>query len=117
MKKYYGNQMIDGGMAHVQDCRYRSARSKRSSGFCMSAKPEKPYFNGQNMPVIGEVRGLRRNPIKFRVMYTWNKDFTDGIITAVELFGATKRDKTSLFVNSDVMQMVQSVVEFIKTEA
>ena len=100
-----------------QDCRYRSARSERSGGVSMSAKPERPYFNRQNMPIVGELRGLKRNPIKFRVIYTWNKDFTNGTITAFELFGATKRDKNSLFVNGDITKMVQNVVEFVKTEA
>lgn len=100
-----------------RDCRYRSARSDRSVGFCMTAKPEKPYFNGHEMPVIGEVRGLRRNPVKFRVIYTWNKDFTNGTITAVSLENATKKDKQSLFVNGDILQMVHNVVDFIKTEA
>ena len=83
MTKYYGNQLIDDGLAHVRDNRYKSARSERSGGFCMTAKPEKPYFNGQNMPIIGEIRGLRRNPIKFRAVWAWNEDFTDGVITAV----------------------------------
>jgi len=100
-----------------QDCRYRSARSERSGGFCMSAKPEKVWFNGQNMPIIGEVRGLKRNPIKFRAVWAWNKEYTDGVITAVSLENATKKDKQSLFVNGDILQMVQDVVKFAKTEA
>lgn len=115
--KMYGNSVIDYGFKSLTDNRYKSARSERSSGFCMSAKPEKPYFNGHEMPVIGEIRGLRRNPIKFRVIFIWNKEFTGGIITAVSLENATKKDKQSLFVSGDVMQMIQSVVDFIKTEA
>ena len=114
--KMYGNSVIDYGFKSVTDNRYKSARSERSGGFCMSAKPEKVWFSGQNMPIVGEVRGLRRNPIKFRVIYTWNEDFTDGTITAVELFGATKRDKESFFINGDVMEMVNSVVSLYTSE-
>lgn len=115
--KMYGNSVIDYGFKSLTDNRYKSARSERSAGFCMTAKPEKPYFIGHEMPIIGEVRGLRRNPIKFRIIYTWNKEFTNGTITDVEMFGATRNDKNSLFVNGDLMGMVQSVIEFIKTEA
>ncbi len=115
--KMYGNSVIDYGFKSVTDNRYKSARSERSGGFCMTAKPERVYFYGHKMPVIGEVRGLKRNPIKFRVIYTWNKDFTNGTITAVSLENATKKDKQSLFVNGDVIEMVQSVVNMYVTEA
>lgn len=94
-----------------RDCRYRSARSERSAGFCMTVKPEKIYFNGQKMPVIGEVRGLRRNPIKFRAVYTWNENYTGGVIESVSLTGATKKDKVSMFVMEDIISLVNSVVD------
>ena len=99
-----------------RDCRYQSSKGERAKGFCMTAKPAQ-WFNGNEMPITGEVRGLKRNPIKFHVIYTWNSTFTDGTITAVEMTGATKRDKNSLFVNGDIVSMVNKVVNFIKMEA
>lgn len=96
-----------------RDCRYQSSRGERAKGFCMTGKPAQ-WFAGYNMPITGEVRGLRRNPIKYRVIYTWNETFTDGVTTSIEMTGATKRDKKSLFVNGDIMQIVHDVVEFIK---
>ena len=96
-----------------RDCRYQSSRGERAKGFCMTAKPAQ-WFAGYEMPVTGEVRGLKRNPVKFRAVFTWNADFTDGVITAVELTGATKGDKGSLFVNGDITAIVSDVVNFIK---
>lgn len=112
--KFYGNQIIDDGMAHVTDSRYKSTRSERPASFCMSAKPERVYFYGHKMPVIGEVRGLRRNPIKFRAVFTWNETYTNGTITAVELFGATKKDKQSMFITGDIINIVNSIVGLYK---
>nr|DAR88571.1 MAG TPA: hypothetical protein [Caudoviricetes sp.] len=116
MAKYYGNQLIDDGIAYVRDCRYRSARSERSGGFCVTAKPEQVYFYGHKMPVIGEVHGLKRNPIKFRAVWVWNSDFTGGVIESAKLNGATKKDKVSHFVLGDIIGLVNDVVNLYKKE-
>lgn len=108
--KYYGNQLIDDGMTHIRDTRYQSTRSERSAGFCMSVKPERVYFYGHEMLIIGEARGLKRNKIVFRAVWVWDKDFMGGSIESIKLNGANKKDKVNSFVFGDVIGLVNEVV-------
>lgn len=93
------------------DLRYKSKRGYYAPSFVKSVKPEKVYFNGNKMPVIGECRGLKRNRILFRAVWAWNDDFTGGRIESVQFDGASKKDKEALPVINDVISLVNSVVE------
>ena len=98
------------------DLRYKSERGEYAPSFVKSVKPEKIWFNGHEMPVIGEVRGLKRNPIKFRAVWVWNSNFTGGVIESVKFGGASKKDKASHFVLGDVITLVNDVVNLYKKE-
>ena len=92
------------------DLRYKSERGQFAPSFVKSAKPEKIWFNGQKMPVTGEVRGLKRNKIVFRAVWAWNDNFTGGSIESAKLNGASRKDEASHLVLGDVITLINDVV-------
>lgn len=98
------------------DYRYKSNRGEFAPSFVMSVKPEKIYFNGHKMPVIGECRGLKRNKITFYAVWAWNDDFSSGVIESAKLNGATKKDEASSLVLGDIITLVNDVVNLYITE-
>lgn len=99
------------------DLRYKSERGQFAPSFLKSVKPERVYFYGQKMPVTGECRGLKRNPIKFRAVWAWDNEFAGGSIESVQFDGASRKDKEALPVINDIIELVNEVVSMYKTEA
>ena len=109
--------MINYDECHNCDLRSKSERGYYAPSFVKAVKPEKVWFKGHKMPVIGEIRGLKRNKITFRVIFTWDNNFNSGVIESVKLNGASRQDKTSSLVLGDVINLVNEVVSMYITEA